>query len=256
MVTNTSRDLDAGGWGSECSRHVPAEVVSGSVQTSVPPKGGIAVNRPQSTEAEYLARMVPPSVASLSRRAFCSGWSRVGAAIGGSALLAACGGSSSSRSTSTAAGSGAASSAGGERFASRRQVDAPKKTMQTLIVAPPTRAGRHGQGQHGRPQHLPGEINNYLQGSPDDVFTWFAGYRMRFFAARAWPATSATSGTTSARTSPTRFKTASTGDDGKQYFVPIYNYPWVALLPQERLRGQGLPAARRRSTSSRRSAPR
>ena len=27
-------------------------------------------------------------------------------------------------------------------------------------------------------------INNYLQGSPDDVFTWFAGYRMRFFAAQ------------------------------------------------------------------------
>ena len=27
-------------------------------------------------------------------------------------------------------------------------------------------------------------INNYLQGNPDDVFTWFAGYRMRFFAAQ------------------------------------------------------------------------
>ena len=27
-------------------------------------------------------------------------------------------------------------------------------------------------------------INNYLQGNPDDVFTWFAGYRMQFFAQR------------------------------------------------------------------------
>ena len=27
-------------------------------------------------------------------------------------------------------------------------------------------------------------INNYLQGNPDDVFTWFAGYRMQFFAKR------------------------------------------------------------------------
>ena len=26
-------------------------------------------------------------------------------------------------------------------------------------------------------------INNYLQGAPDDTFTWFSGYRMRFFAA-------------------------------------------------------------------------
>src|SRR4051812_43648422 len=28
------------------------------------------------------------------------------------------------------------------------------------------------------------QINNYLQGTPDDVFTWFAGYRMQFFAAK------------------------------------------------------------------------
>src|SRR5437868_10407788 len=28
------------------------------------------------------------------------------------------------------------------------------------------------------------QINTYLQGTPDDVFTWFAGYRMRFFAAK------------------------------------------------------------------------
>ena len=38
-------------------------------------------------------------------------------------------------------------------------------------------------------------INNYLQGTPDDVFTWFAGYRMRFFAEKGLDrATSATSG--------------------------------------------------------------
>ena len=27
-------------------------------------------------------------------------------------------------------------------------------------------------------------INSYLQGHPDDVFTWFSGYRMKFFAAK------------------------------------------------------------------------
>ncbi len=25
------------------------------------------------------------------------------------------------------------------------------------------------------------------------------------------------------------FKSASTGNDGKQYFIPIYNYPWVVI---------------------------
>ena len=28
------------------------------------------------------------------------------------------------------------------------------------------------------------QISSYLQGTPDDTFTWFAGYRMRFFAAQ------------------------------------------------------------------------
>src|SRR5674476_1057583 len=27
-------------------------------------------------------------------------------------------------------------------------------------------------------------INSYLQGSPDMAFTWFAGYRMRYYAAK------------------------------------------------------------------------
>src|SRR5207244_10109799 len=39
------------------------------------------------------------------------------------------------------------------------------------------------------------QISSYLQGTPDDVFTWFSGFRMRFFAAHgratdisdAWP---------------------------------------------------------------------
>ncbi len=33
--------------------------------------------------------------------------------------------------------------------------------------------------EHGKFQD---SINAYLQATPDDVFTWFAGYRMRFFA--------------------------------------------------------------------------
>ncbi|GAA0899754.1 ABC transporter substrate-binding protein [Virgisporangium aurantiacum] len=70
-------------------------------------------------------------------------------------------------------------------------------------------------------------INNYLQGNPDDVFSWFAGYRMQFFARRkligdvsdVWPL----EGVSDA------FKTASTGEDGKQYFVPQSYYPWAVF---------------------------
>lgn len=67
-------------------------------------------------------------------------------------------------------------------------------------------------------------ITTYLQ-NPDDVLPWFAGYRMQFFAAQGllgpiddvWAAgVNVSDG----------FKIASTGLDGKLYFVPIKYYCW------------------------------
>jgi multiple sugar transport system substrate-binding protein len=69
-------------------------------------------------------------------------------------------------------------------------------------------------------------ITTYLQ-NPDDVIPWFAGYRMQYFAAQdllgpiddVWA--SGLSDTMSEG-----FKLASTGHDGKLYFVPITYYCW------------------------------
>jgi multiple sugar transport system substrate-binding protein len=69
-------------------------------------------------------------------------------------------------------------------------------------------------------------ITTYLQ-NPDDVIPWFAGYRMRYFAAQdllgpiddVW-------GQGLNDTMSAGFKQASTGDDGKLYFVPMYYYAW------------------------------
>ncbi|MFI6937890.1 ABC transporter substrate-binding protein [Streptomyces sp. NPDC050418] len=71
-------------------------------------------------------------------------------------------------------------------------------------------------------------INRYLQSTPDDVFMWFAGYRMQFFAKKnllheisdIW---SGFDGFSDA------IKDQSTGEDGKQYFVPYYYYPWAVF---------------------------
>ena len=68
------------------------------------------------------------------------------------------------------------------------------------------------------------QINNYLQGSPDDIFSWFAGYRVQTFAEKglvgdvsdAFP--SAVSDAV---------KKASSDPDGKQVFIPTNNYPWA-----------------------------
>lgn len=71
------------------------------------------------------------------------------------------------------------------------------------------------------------QINSYLQGKPDDVFTWFAGYRMQFFAAKglATPIDDVWKALTPQM--PPSIKAASTGIDGHQYLVPNKNYPWA-----------------------------
>ncbi len=87
-------------------------------------------------------------------------------------------------------------------------------------------------------------ITTYLQ-QPDDLITWFAGYRLRYFADQGllgdisdvWANLDGFAD---------GFKAASTGDDGKQYFVPLYNYPWAVHYSQEPVRREGLHASRPR----------
>ncbi|WP_367132592.1 ABC transporter substrate-binding protein [Saccharothrix sp. HUAS TT1] len=70
------------------------------------------------------------------------------------------------------------------------------------------------------------QINNYLQGRPDDVLAWFAGYRMRFFAEKGL--TGDLSGVWSKVSGgyEPALKEASTASDGKQYLIPFTQYPW------------------------------
>jgi multiple sugar transport system substrate-binding protein len=69
-------------------------------------------------------------------------------------------------------------------------------------------------------------INTYLQGSPDDSFTWFAGYRMRYYADKGLVAPIDDVWEKIGANFSDGLQKASTADDGKKYFVPNYNYPW------------------------------
>ena len=73
------------------------------------------------------------------------------------------------------------------------------------------------------------QISSYLQGTPDDVFTWFAGYRMQFFASKklATPIDDVWAKIGSQFTAG--YKNASKGLDGKYYFVPTTWYPWAIM---------------------------
>ncbi len=167
-----------------------------------------------------VASTVPASFRGVNRRSLLLG---AGALIGVPAALAACGSNSPSTSSSGSASAGPVkfgineakgSGPAYERLAA--MADAyTKKTGAPVSV----NAVDHNTFQES--------ISTYLQGTPDDVFTWFAGYRMAQFAQAGqiadisdlWPI----DGLGEA------FKKASTAADGKQYFVPVSYYPWAVF---------------------------
>ena len=69
------------------------------------------------------------------------------------------------------------------------------------------------------------QINNYLNGTPDDAFTWFSGFRMRFFASKglATPIDDVWANVKSNFTAG--FANSVVGDDGKVYGIPVDYYP-------------------------------
>jgi multiple sugar transport system substrate-binding protein len=175
------------------------------------------MSRPRS-ESEYLARLLPPSVAAagLSRRGFLKGTLGAGAAVSLSSILAACGGG----------GDDSGGSASKElSFGSNQSDEVPKKAYAEMTSAFQQKSGMTVKTNTVEHEVFQENINNYLQGNPDDVFTWFAGYRMRFFAAQglAGDITDVWGGMTGMSEA---MKAASTGEDGKQYFVPLTTYPW------------------------------
>jgi multiple sugar transport system substrate-binding protein len=103
--------------------------------------------------------------------------------------------------------------------------DVPKQALHAAVDAFPNKnvTIKLNEVDHNTFQE---NITTYLQ-NPDDVLPWFAGYRMRYFAAQGllgqvndvWDA-----GLNDNLTEA--FKTASTGDDGNQYFVPWTYYNW------------------------------
>ncbi len=145
----------------------------------------------------------------------------IGAAgiAGGAALLAACG------SDSKESGGGAADKATGEvTFGSNYSDEKDSRAIAAAIAALPNKdvTVKINTVDHNSYQE---NITTYLQ-NPDDVLCWFAGYRMRFFAAKGLAGDISDVWANLTEMSA-GFKTASTGDDGKQYFVPLYYYPWA-----------------------------
>ena len=166
------------------------------------------------------------SVSPLTRRQLLAG---AGSAIGAGVLLGGMGGLGASAlghspNRQLAAGHRLATPSGTVTFGSNYSDDVPKNAFQAAIdgFANPDVEVTINTIDHNSFQE---NITNYLQ-QPDDLMTWFSGYRLRFFAAQGlvsdisdvWADLTGFSD---------GYKNACTGDDGMQYMVPFYNYPWA-----------------------------
>ncbi|GGJ78382.1 ABC transporter substrate-binding protein [Streptomyces camponoticapitis] len=82
-------------------------------------------------------------------------------------------------------------------------------------------------------------ISSYLQGTPDDTFTWFAGYRMQYFAEKKLASPIDDVWETIGSGFSEAAKQLSKGSDGKYYFVPLYNYPWAVFYRKSVFKERG-----------------
>jgi multiple sugar transport system substrate-binding protein len=137
------------------------------------------------------------------------------------AFLAAC--SSGATPSTTAATTGGTLSIG-----SNQSDPGPRKGFDQVVAAFKTANGgtdvKLNVVDHGTFQD---QINSYLQGTPEDVFTWFSGHRMRFFADKGL-ATSVNDTWDKVKGNFTgAFAESVKGNDGNIYGVPVDYYPWA-----------------------------
>jgi multiple sugar transport system substrate-binding protein len=188
----------------------------------------------------------------ISRRTVLRGLAGSAAVASVPAIIAACGPSGATGApassappasqpgpSSAAPPPSSAAPTGTVTFGSNYSDEVPKGAMQKVVDAFTAETGIQvnvNTVDHGTFQD---QISNYLQGGPDDVFTWFAGYRMRFFAAQGLAGDISDVWAQVGGNYSEAFKSASTGDDGKQYFIPFYNYPWVVIYRKSLFQEKG-----------------
>jgi len=164
----------------------------------------------------------------------------VGGAAAGAALLYGAGPAGATR---TVHRSFKRASAGTVTFGSNASDAVPKKAYANVMANFTKKTGINVKINTVDHNTFQEQINSYLQGKPDQVFTWFAGYRMQFFAQKglATPIDDVWKALTPLM--PPAMKGASTGLDGHQYFVPIYNYPWAVFYRKSvfKKNGYGIP---------------
>ncbi len=144
------------------------------------------------------------------------------------AFIAACGGTTTTPTTGITAKGGTMS------LGSYNTDPNSKKGTQAIVDAFTAANGgtkvKLNVVDHGTFQNT---ISSYLQGVPEDVFTWFSGHRMRFFADKglATPIDDVWNAVKSNYTAG--FEASIKGNDGHAYAIPTDYYPWAVFYRKD-----------------------
>jgi multiple sugar transport system substrate-binding protein len=132
--------------------------------------------------------------------------------------------------TALLSGSGSVLAQGGTTtLGSNESDEVPKQAVHNIVDFCQTQAGITVNVTDNDHNTFQNQISAYLQGTPDDVVKWFAGNRVRFFANQGLLSPIDDVWTDILPYQTEGLKAASTAADGHQYFVPVYNYPWVVM---------------------------
>ena len=184
-----------------------------------------------------------PSNPLITRRRVLGGMAGVAGLAAVPSLIAAC---SPAASTAPAASTGGApsaapSSGGGASASAALRRPAPSRSAATT----PTPARRPGWSRstprspqatgidvkmntvdHGTFQD---QIQNYLGGTPDTAYTWFSGFRMKFFADQGLNVAIDDVWAKVKDNYTEGFANSVVGNDGKVYGIPVDYYPWAVF---------------------------
>lgn len=122
---------------------------------------------------------------------------------------------------------GETASSGPVAFGARTVDESPTKQLQALVAAYTAKTGNEVTYNATESNAFQNNLSQYLQGTPDDCFQWMAGFRMQFFAAQGLLVDVSDVWEEIGSQYNESYKIASTGLDGKQYFVPQSWYPWA-----------------------------
>lgn len=167
----------------------------------------------------------------VSRRAFLRSAGALAAASAAASLVGCAPGASQPPGTGISSGPATEPppSSGQVTLGSNQSDEVPRRALQDVVDAFTAATGIDVLVNTVDHATFQNQLSNYLQGLPDDVFTWFAGYRMRFFAERGLAGDLSDLWTEISGNFGEGFRTAATALDGRRYFVPFYTYPWVIL---------------------------